>query len=123
MAVNIERHHVVPQNLLRLHDRINGSLPDPVLSEAWLEWSDECYRWRVPVMVDRSTLELLVASSVEVLDREKHRLLHQSDFVRWGRRGGRETFRRYGSQWMSLLALKRWGRITSDDLSRARVLR
>jgi hypothetical protein len=50
-------------------------------------------------------------------------LVHESDWQRWGSRGGRETVRRYGNSWMALLALKRWGRITSAELEAARVLR
>jgi hypothetical protein len=34
-----------------------------------------------------------------------------------------ETFRRYGSSWFALLALRRWGRISPADLDAARVLR
>jgi hypothetical protein len=49
--------------------------------------------------------------------------VHESDWQRWGSRGGRETVRRYGNSWMALLALKRWGRITADELEAARPLR
>lgn len=112
-------HHAVPQCLLRLHDAaLNG---DGV--EARIEFTLEAERWRVPVEIDRADLERLVEASTQMLDREAHRLLHASDFQRWGRRGGRETVRRYGSSWMALLALKRWGRIGAEELEAARVLR
>ena len=65
----------------------------------------------------------LIESSEVVLEREKHRLVHASDWRRWGARGGRETLRRYGADWFSLLALRRWGRITALELEAARVLR
>jgi hypothetical protein len=54
--------------------------------------------------------------------REKHRLIHGSDWQRWGRRGGLATLRRYGTSWYSALALKRWGRLEAEDLARARVI-
>jgi hypothetical protein len=39
-----------------------------------------------------------------------------------GRRGGFSTLRRYGTSWYSLLALRRWGRLTAEDLKHARVV-
>ena len=53
-------------------------------------------RWRVPVEISRDDLEALVDRSTVVLEREKHRLIHEGDWRRWGARGGRETLRRYG---------------------------
>jgi len=122
-----EVHHVAPRCLLSLHERANG-LPDGASLDgegiqAWLEWEMEAMRWRVPVEISRSELERLIEASEEVLEREKHRLLHERNWKRWGARGGRETFRRYGADWFSLLALKRWGLITAEDLDAARVLR
>jgi len=114
-----EVHHAVPQCLLRLHDAaLNG---DGV--EARVEFVLEATRWRVPVTIARSDLQALVEASTEVLDRERHRLLHASDFQRGGARGGRETVRRYGTDWFALIALKRWGRVGADELDAARVLR
>ena len=119
-----EVHHVAPRCLVPLHERANGSTElDGEGIQAWLEWEMAAMRWRVPVEISRSDLGALVASSEAVLEREKHRLLHSSDWRRRGRRGGRETLRRYGSDWFSLLALKRWGRITAADLDAARVSR
>ena len=80
-------------------------------------------RWRVPVEVSPEDLEALVASSEVALEREEHRLLHEGDWRRWGSRGGRETLRRYGTEWFALLALRRWGRLSPEDLDAARVLR
>jgi hypothetical protein len=83
----------------------------------------EAMRWRVPIEISRDDLEALVETSGVVLEREKHRLLHASDWQRWGSRGGRETLRRYGTDWFALLALRRWGRITAQDLDASRNLR
>ena len=121
-ATREERHHAAPRCLLRLHDEASGSLRMAGVG-AWLEWTDEAGRWGVPVGIAREDLEGLIAASTEILDREKHRLIHEGDFRRWGRRGGLETVRRYGTCWMALLALRRWGRITTADLDAARVLR
>lgn len=41
----------------------------------------------------------------------------------WGQLGGLSTYYRYGPSWFSLLALKRWGRITAQDLDAVRVVR
>ena len=73
--------------------------------------------------IAREDLERLVERSAVVLDCNRHRLIHESDWQRWGRRGGLETVRRYGSTWMAMLALRRWGRISAADLDAARVLR
>jgi hypothetical protein len=120
----LEVHRAAPRCLLRLHERANGTTSlDGEGIEAWLEWEWEAMRWRVPVEISRDDLEELVERSGELLKREHHRMLHESDWRRWGRRGGKETFRRYGSDWFSLLALKRWGRITAAELEAARPLR
>jgi hypothetical protein len=116
-----EVHHATPRCLLKLHDRTNGVLPDPDLAPAWLEWQQECERWRVPVEISRDDLQELVERSTVALDREKHRLIHESDFVRWGRRGGLETLRRYGRGYFALLGRRRWGRISPEELAAFRV--
>ena len=118
-----EVHHAVPRCLLKLWDEANGCIPDGGFSTAWLEFTVEAERWRVPVEIGRSDLARLIESSTEVLERERHRLIHASDWQRWGARGGREVVRRYGSAWMSALALKRWGRLSASDLDAMRVVR
>jgi hypothetical protein len=105
-----EVHHAVPRCLLTLWDEANGCIPDAEISEAWLEFTLEAERWRVPVEISRAELELLVERSTIVLEREKHRLIHRSDFVRWGRRGGLATLRKYGIEHYRRMALIRWGR-------------
>jgi hypothetical protein len=78
-------------------------------------------RWCVPVEISREDLQALVDRSTVVLEREKHHLIHEGDWRRWGARGGKETLRRYGPQWFVLLARRRWGRIGPEELEAARV--
>src|SRR5215207_3862488 len=118
-AHSLEAHYAAPRCLLRLHDEAQGELRIAGVG-AWLEFEHEAERWGVPVTIARADLEDLVGRSTVVLDREKHRLLHASDWQRWGARGGRETVRRYGRSWMALLALRRWNRISPADLDAAR---
>lgn len=122
MIASTEVHHAVPRCLLRLREAAEEELRLAGVG-AWLEFELEAERWGVPVEIAREDLERLVEASTVVLDRERHRLIHRNDFARWGARGGRETVRRYGSSWMALLALKRWGRVGAEELDAARVLR
>lgn len=121
-AQQLEAHHAAPRCLLTLHDRAQGELRVAGVG-AWLSWEEEALRWSVPVEISREDLEELVERSAVLLERERHRLIHESDWQRWGRRGGLATLRRYGSDWFALLALRRWGRITAADLEAARPLR
>jgi hypothetical protein len=119
-----ELHHAAPRCLLSLHERANGTTAlDGEAIQAWVEWELEAMRWRVPVEISADDLRALVEVSEVVLEREVHRLVHEGDWRRWGSRGGRETLRRYGADWFSLLALRRWGRITPSELEAARVIR
>ncbi len=122
-AHTTEVHHHAPRCLLRLWDEANGSFPDREISPAFLEFTIEAERWRVPVEIGRAELQELIARSTEVLDQATHRLLHESDFVRWGRRGGIATARRYGPAWFALLARRRWGRIPAEELAAFRAER
>ena len=117
-----ELHHAAPRCLTSLHEKANGTSLDGEGIQAWVEWEMEAMRWRVPVEVSRDELEALVEASEVILEREQHRLLHASDWQRWGSRGGRETLRRYGTEWFALLALRRWRRITTEELEAARTL-
>jgi hypothetical protein len=116
-----EAHHAAPRCLIALHDRANDDASlDGEGIQAWLEWEWEATRWRVPVEISREDLESLVKKSTVVLQREKHRLIHEGDWRRWGSRGGKETLRRHGPGWFSLLARRRWGRIGPEELDAAR---
>jgi hypothetical protein len=119
----LEVHHAAPRCLISLHQKANGSELDGEGIQAWLDWEWEAMRWRVPVEISRADLEELVERSEVVLEREKHRLIHESDWQRWGRRGGLTVLGRYGTEWFALLALRRWGRITAAALDSARPLR
>ncbi len=116
----VEVHHRVPRYLLRLHDR---AFKPRTSEDLWVEYEHELTRYGISVTVSREDLQRLVEVSTVVMSREEHRNGHESDWARWGRRGGCETFRRYGSSWFALLALRRWGRITAEDLQEARPLR
>jgi hypothetical protein len=123
-ADRLESHHAAPRCLLTLHEKANGTTAlDGQAIQAWLEWEWEAMRWRVPVEISRAELEELVERSEVLMEREKHRLIHESDWQRWGRRGGLTVLERYGSEWFALLALRRWGRITAAELEAARPLR
>jgi len=37
--------------------------------------------------------------------------------MRWGRRGGLATLRSYGTSWYSLLARRRWERVSGTELA------
>jgi hypothetical protein len=118
-----EVHHAAPRCLLRLHDEANGTTDlDGEGIQLWMEWEWEAMRWGVDVEISRPDLEALVERSTILLDRAEHRLIHQSDWQRWGRRGGLETLRRHGTDWFTLLALRRWNRISAEDLDHARVV-
>lgn len=43
--------------------------------------------------------------------------MEAGNFVRWGRLGGLETFRRYGRPWFALLGRRRWGRVGAEALA------
>lgn len=81
-----------------------------------MDFEHEAMLWGVNPDVSRSDLEALVEQSATPLGRADHRRLHESDFVRWGRRGGLATLKRYGREWFSKLAKRRWGRIPAGEL-------
>jgi hypothetical protein len=116
----VEIHHAVPRCLLGLRDKADGASLDGEGIEAWLEYEHEAMRWGVDPDISRDDLDTLIDASTVALEREEHRSEHVSDFVRWGRRGGRATLKRYGRAWFSLLALRRWDRIAPAELARTR---
>ncbi len=120
LAAATESHHTIPRCLLRLREKADAAVLDGEGIELWLEYEHEAMRYGVDPDVSHDELAALVDASTVVLERGAHRLEHVSDFVRWGRRGGRATFERYGGAWFALLALRRWGKIAPAELARAR---
>ena len=115
-----EIHHEVPRCLLRLRDGAEAHEGlDGEGMQLWLDWELEAMRWGVDPDVSRDELAALVEGSTVEIGRDEHRAEHAGDFARWGRRGGMATARRYGTAWFSLLAKRRWGRITAEALAEA----
>jgi len=114
-----ELHHRVPQCLLRLRDRADAHQEfDGEGIQLWLDYEVEALRFGVDPDVSRENLAALIEGSTVMLPREEHRNGHNeaNDFVRWGRRGGLATLRRYGTSWFSLLARRRWERVSGAEL-------
>ena len=99
-------HHGAQRCLLGLFDAAAEGLAE------WSEFDAEVERWGVEVRgLAREDLGALIESSTREIPAAEHRRLHQeaSEFVRWGRRGGRRTLAHYGRPYFSLLARLRWG--------------
>ena len=112
-----EVQHGPPRCLLGLFDAAATGLAD------WSEFDAETERLSIEVCgLSRQGLTALINSSTLEIPATEHRRLHQeaSDFVRWGRRGGRRTLALYGRPYFSLLACSRWGRIEVEALTRHR---
>ena len=86
-------HHGAPRCLLGIFDAEAGGLAD------WSEFDGEAERLSIEVCgLSREDLSALIEGSTREIPTTEHRRLHQeaSDFVRWGRRGGRRTLALYG---------------------------
>ena len=93
-------HHRVPRCLLGLVDAAAGGLAE------WSEFDAEAERLSIEVWgLSREELTTLIKSATFEIPTTQHLRLHQeaSDFVRWGRRGGRRTLALYGRPYFSLL--------------------
>ncbi len=85
-----EAHHAMPRCLLRLRDRADAHEEfDGEGIQLWLDYELEALRYGVDPDLSREELTALIKGST-VLPREEHRNGHESDFVRWGRRGARD---------------------------------
>ena len=86
LASPAEVHHAVPRCLLRLHDEARDPSCDldGAGIQARLEWEWEALRWSVSAEIAPEDLERLVKASTVLLEREEHRLIHGSDWQRWG---------------------------------------
>jgi hypothetical protein len=114
-----EVHHRVARCVLRLRERADACA-DPLSAEGlalWMDYELEALRWGVDPDIGREELAALIEGSTVEIPREEHREGHAGDFVRWGRRGGLATARRYGTAWFALLARRRWERITAEELA------
>ena len=112
----VEVHHEVPRCLLRLRDRADRH-PEPLNGEGlqlWLDYECEALRYGVDPDVSPEELAALIEGSTVELPREEHRAIHAGQWAEWGRRGGTETLRRYGTAWFSLLARRRWEQVGED---------
>ena len=114
---SVEIHHEVPRCLLRLRERAEAAGLTGEGIELALEYEHEARRWGVDPDLSRDELAALVEGSTVELPAGEHRDGHAEDFRRWGRRGGLATLRRYGTAWFSLLAKRRWERITAEALA------
>jgi hypothetical protein len=115
-----EVHHRVPRCLIGLRERAYaGSRIDGEGIQAWMDWELEAARYGVDPDVSRERLAELVEGSTVEMGRDDHREEHAGDFARWGRRGGLATLGRYGNAWFSLLAKRRWRKITAEQLAEA----
>jgi hypothetical protein len=114
-----EVHHRVARCVLGLRDRADACA-DPLSAEGlalWMDYELEVLRFGVDPDVSREELAALIEGSTVEIPSEEHRDGHAEDFARWGRRGGLVTVRRYGTAWFSLLARRRWERITAEVLA------
>ena len=100
---------------------MNGRL-DGERVELWLEYEHEAMRYGVDVAISHEDLAELVEVSVVLIDAGGQRRIHETDFQRWGRRGGIRTLERYGPRWFSWLGRRRHGRATKAELQRARMV-
>ena len=111
-----EVHHTVPHYLLRLRDKADAAAFDGEGIELWLSFEHEAIRYGVDPDISRTDLAALIDASTVVMEHSEHRAHHERDFVRWGRRGGLVTLKRYGRAWFALLALRRWEKIAPAAL-------
>jgi hypothetical protein len=91
-------HHGTPRCLLELFDAAGGDVAD------WSEFDAEAERLGIEVRgLSREELRALIEGSTHEIPTTELRRLHQqaSDFVRWGRRGGRRTLSLYGRPYSS----------------------
>ena len=116
-ASAVEIHHRIPRCLLGLRDLADAH-PTPLSGEGlqlWLDYECEAMRYGVDPDATREELAALIeGSTVEIARREEHRAIHAGQWAEWGSLGGRETLKRYGTAWFSLLARRRWGQVGED---------
>lgn len=120
MGAALQVHHRVPRCVLGLRERAEEHPGmDGEGLQKWMDYELEALACGVDPNLSREEPAALVEGSTVELPADGHREGHAEDFRRWGRRGGLATARRYGTAWFSLLAKRRWERITSETLSEA----
>jgi hypothetical protein len=120
-ACRFEVHHCVPRCLLSFYDRfVTGDMDGEGL-QAWWSWEEEAFRYGVDPNLSRKELEALIEASASLVPATAHQRGHSraGDFSRWGRRGGLRTLALYGRGWFALLAMRRWRKITAEQLAEA----
>ena len=118
-----EVHHRVPRHLLSAYDRVAAHEAfDGAGIKLALQFVELAMRYSIEdaVSITREELAERIESSRVELPREEHREEHAADWREWGSWGGRATLTRYGRRYFSYLALRRWGRITAEELARVR---
>jgi hypothetical protein len=123
-ASAVEVHHRIPRCLLGFFDRATSGELDGAGLQAWFDWEEEAFRFRVNPDVSRGELVALIESSALEISEEQHKASHiaAGDFARWGRRGGVRALALYGRGWYMLLANRRWKQITAEQLAESFVL-
>jgi hypothetical protein len=120
-ACRSEVHHRVPRCLLGFYDRFAAGELDGEGLQAWWKWEEEAFRYGVDPDVSREELEALIEASAFLIPATTHHANHskEGDFARWGRRGGLRTLALYGRSWFTLLARRRWKKISAEQLAAA----
>ena len=111
-----EVHHEIPRRLLGMRDRADRH-PEPLSGiglQLWLDFECEAMRYGVDPDASPEELAALVDGSAVEIPHEEHREIHAHRWAEWGSTGGKETLRRYGTAWFSLLARRRWGKVGED---------
>ena len=121
-AAKIEKHHRIPRRLLAAYDGMTrGTEIHGEALQAWFDFEEMCLEHCLDPDASREELEAAVEASAVLIPYEKHRkVVHGTDWPRWGKKGGLVTLARYGRSYYRLLALRRHGKITSAELRAAR---
>ena len=114
-----EVHHRVPRRLLAAYDRMMAREQlDGEALQLWFEYEGLLLEFGLAPDISREELERAIEASAILVTREEHRSeIHAADWPRWGHKGGLATLERYGRGWFWHLALRRWNRITAEELA------
>lgn len=123
-AVSTEKHHRIPRSLLTAHDRLREcAILDGEAIQLALDFEHTCFVHGLSLDLSREELAREIeASVVEVSYGEHRRTIHGADWPRWGRMGGLATLARYGPRWFSLLARRRWRKISPTQFQKEQLV-